>query len=153
MILSGTLLVALSWSLSSVPAQARDVLPNAVVVPCPDYAPMERPFSMIIACGDGSVVAANLSWSSWGGPSAKADGNIAANDFKPDRALGHFEFFAAHFVVSDLRKVDGQMRYLKLTVTYLNKRPYGGEAPWGKWSNTYFLGERSGTPFPLGTFH
>lgn len=152
LIVGGTLLVALFWSFGA-PAEATVASRTAVVVPCPGYAPMERPFSMVIACGDGSVVATNLSWSSWGGSSAKASGKVAANNFKLDGAQGKFNYFAAHFALSDLRSVDGDMRYLKVTVTYSRKRPYGGEAPWGRRSNTYFLSERSGIPFPIGTFH
>jgi hypothetical protein len=137
------MLATLLSSFSRGPVQAATTPQATVVVPCPGFAPISRPSSMIMACGDGSVVATDLSWSSWGASAAKASGKLAANDFMPDRALGHFQYFAARFTLTHLRRIDGHSRYLKLTVTYLHKRPYGGEPPWGKQSNTYFLGDHS----------
>lgn len=125
--------------------------PAATVVSCPGMVPVARPSDMTMACGDGAVTAVNLTWSSWGGSEATAHGVVAANDFPPDRSLGHDQYFPATFTLGDLKKINGARRYLTLTVTYLGKRPYGGTAPWGDQSHRYFLGDGSGTPWPPGT--
>jgi hypothetical protein len=149
MLIGGTLLVSLSSSFSSAPAQAAAISPTAVVVPCSDYVAMAWPLFMIIASGDGSVVATNLSWSSWVAPQPRPLGGLQPTT---SSRTEHSDSSGISSLLCPDRSanVDGDMRYLKVTVTYLHKRPYGGEAPWGKRSNTYIDSERS-LPVRWGT--
>jgi hypothetical protein len=123
----------------------------AIVVSCPGAVATSRPTSFNIACGDGSVEAVDLSWTSWGPKSANAAGKVAANNCSGGCAKGTFHDFPARFVLSDLKLFNRSSRYLHLTITYTGNRPYGGSAPWGEESHTYFLGDANGQPWSTGT--
>ncbi|HJP79651.1 MAG TPA: hypothetical protein VJ914_35595 [Pseudonocardiaceae bacterium] len=59
-----------------------------------------------------------LSWSSWGGMTARGSGVLDDVDCTPDCASGHDDKFPATIVLSDVREVNGQLEYTRFTVTF-----------------------------------
>jgi hypothetical protein len=65
-----------------------------------------------------------LNWSSWGGMTARGSGVLDDVDCTPDCASGHDDKFPATIVLSDVRKVNGQLEYTRFSVTFQGQNKY-----------------------------
>jgi hypothetical protein len=59
-----------------------------------------------------------ISWTTWGGSTAKGTAVLTDDDCTPDCASGHPDTFTANVVLSDVRTVDGKAQYTRYTVTF-----------------------------------
>ena len=109
------------------------------MVSCPGVKPEVRPSWWDLACGDGSVAAQSVVWSSWTSTGAIGRGLVQAQNCVPDCASGTVDNFRATFVLNDR---SGQ-RFLRLTVSFPGARPYEGASPWGDKTHTYWLVDSS----------
>jgi hypothetical protein len=92
-----------------------------------------RPKLLTLTCGDGNTVLKGLSWSSFGGPSAKAKGTFVINLCEPNCAEGKAASFPVTVKASDPRNCKGGLRvYNKLTLQFPGRTPKstGGLSRW-----------------------
>ena len=57
------------------------------------HRPVERPASIVIACGDGNFYVTALHWKRWNATDAVGTGTGHQDDCRPDCAAGHFHAF------------------------------------------------------------
>ena len=83
-----------------------------------------RPKSVTLTCGDGNVALTKLSWSSFGGSSAKATGKIEINGCEPDCAAGKTKSYPVKVVASKPRSCRrGLSVYVYVAVTFTGAKP------------------------------
>ena len=63
-----------------------------------------------------------LTWSGWGGPTARGAGTLNNDDCDPDCADGHPQTFPATIVLRDIQTVNGQREYTRFTVTFTGQQ-------------------------------
>ena len=108
-------LVGLAASYAPLPARA------AAGIAFPDCIgrPLERPASIMLACGDGSFSAQGLTWTGWGGSFAAARGTASVNDCTPDCADGHYHQRPIVLIADGRSRCpDGRPAYARLTVAW-----------------------------------
>ena len=85
-----------------------------------------RPKLLTLTCGDGNTVLKGLSWSTFGGSTAKATGDFVMNTCDPDCAEGKAVSFMVNVKATDPRKCKGGLRvYNKLTLQFNRSRVIG----------------------------
>lgn len=83
-----------------------------------------RPKSVTLACADANTVLGGLSWSSFGGATAKAKGTLEVNKCEPNCAAGKFSKYPVKATASGSRKCKGGLRvYSKLSLQFTGKSP------------------------------
>src|SRR4051812_24203986 len=99
--------------------------------------PEFKPASVILACGDASLGATNVVWSSWGKKSASGAGTGQLNDCKPNCAQGKTKTAPMSLRASKPQTCsNGKRVFSKLAYTWTSGAPVGnapdsGSAPVG----------------------
>ncbi|WP_433590414.1 hypothetical protein [Nocardia sp. CA-145437] len=90
-----------------------------VVNDCVANKAVEKPASMLLACGDGGLSVRDITWSSWGPDTAEGDGTEYRRVCEPSCAAGRTASGATHVT---LRKVqDGY--FTEAAITDLDGKP------------------------------
>jgi hypothetical protein len=84
-----------------------------------------KPARIVLACGDGNVVAEGLKWQTWETMSARGVGHLSQNDCTPDCADGVFHNFPARFELSETVPADGFTYFTRLAIRFSGKEPAG----------------------------
>src|SRR4051812_34003979 len=84
---------------------------------CDFGSPSVRPRTIVIACGDGNFGMRRLRWAGWNRSTARATGQVYANDCTPNCARGTFHYFKTTVTASRPRKQDGRYVYTRLSYT------------------------------------
>jgi hypothetical protein len=113
-------LIATALAVAASPAQAS---PRVAISDCGRL--VQRPAALTVACADANYRLAALTWSSWGGATARAAGRVVANDCSPYCAAGKFHSYRATAEVSRPRSCLRGRRYTVLTIRYPGRRPQG----------------------------
>ncbi|MFD7847263.1 hypothetical protein ACFV4K_30570 [Nocardia sp. NPDC059764] len=109
---TATAAVVASVGLASTPFAGADG-PAPVVNDCITNHTVEKPGSMLLACGDGGLSVRDIAWSSWGSDTAEGDGTEYRRVCEPSCAAGHTASGATHVT---LRKVqDGYFTEAAIT--------------------------------------
>jgi hypothetical protein len=83
-----------------------------------------RPKSLTLTCGDGNTVLKGLSWSTFGGSSARAKGTFVMNTCEPDCASGRDVSYPVTVQVTSPRTCKQGVRvYNKLTLRFTGRAP------------------------------
>ncbi|WP_214319724.1 hypothetical protein [Nonomuraea sediminis] len=100
------------------------VVRQAGLVNC--VSTVERPASIVLTCADANYVLERLTWSAWGGPTARAAGVARVNTCDPDCADGRFVSYPVE-VTLDGQRFCGQnlTLYTRARVHYLDRVPRG----------------------------
>ena len=97
--------------------------------------PKFKPINVIIACGDASLGAREMTWSSWTRKSALGTGTGQVNDCNPDCVHGTTRTAPMQLLLSKPRTCsDGRRLFTKLRYTWTSGPPVGpasGSAPVG----------------------
>jgi hypothetical protein len=105
-------LIAVVLIAFSAIAEADNGLPT--MLPNCEGVPANKPSEVVFACGDYSIVAQKLQWSSWGGYYARASGVLIVNDLdcSPDCAAGHFHSYKVSLTAYGKQHCpDGEIAY------------------------------------------
>jgi hypothetical protein len=86
--------------------------------------PVEKPPTIVFACGDGNFGARHLRWTGWGAPTAAAVGTGYANDCKPYCAAGHFHDYRIVVLASAPRACHGKVAYTTFTTAFVGRSPF-----------------------------
>jgi hypothetical protein len=92
-----------------------------------------RPKTVTLTCGDGNTVLKGLTWSRYGGASAKAKGTFVINLCEPNCAAGKAASFPVTVTASSPRNCKGGLRvYNKLSLQFPGRTPKspGGLSRW-----------------------
>jgi hypothetical protein len=92
-----------------------------------------RPKTVTLTCGDGNTVLKGLTWSSYGGASARAKGTFVINLCEPNCAAGKAASFPVTVTASSPRNCKGGLRvYNKLSLQFPGRAPKssGGLSRW-----------------------
>jgi len=93
---------------------------------CGLLKPSVRPASMILACGDGGTLGAQLHWTKWGAASAYATGTYTWNTCTPNCAASKtWDKATANFTLSDPVSTSAGWLFEKLVVHITGKVPKG----------------------------
>lgn len=115
------------------PAASLAAAPHAELSNCGKLE--QRPAQLVLACADANYALAQLVWSTWGEASARAGGEVRANDCTPYCAAGHFHTYPAHAIADKLTRCGSTRIYLRLTIDFTGKRPKGyGKADVHTWT-------------------
>lgn len=79
------------WRTPQIRFSARAAVRVPVYLPVNCFRRGQRPWFVLLACGDGNTYLKDLSWSAWGGRTATARGTLAVNSCQPYCALGAFK--------------------------------------------------------------
>jgi hypothetical protein len=83
-----------------------------------------RPKTLTLACADANTVLRSLSWSSFGGATARAKGTLEVNKCEPNCAAGKFSKYPIKASASGTRKCKGALRvYSRLSLQFTGKSP------------------------------
>jgi hypothetical protein len=117
-LLSATLVaIVLSLAISASAAASAIKVPNCTKASI-------RPKTVTLTCADANTLVSGLTWSTFGGPTAKAKGTFQINKCEPNCAAGKFSKYPVKVTVSGTRKCQGNMRiYSKLTLQFTGKPP------------------------------
>lgn len=108
---------------------------------CPGTAPVIRPASYILACGDGNARFQNLTWSSWGPREAEGTGQYLYSDCVPDCALGTTHYKTVSVWLGRPRDGghQGHRYWTRLTIRFIGSKP--AKARWVehlRWSRGFW---------------
>ncbi len=107
----------LSASMSVAPRPARAA--ESIGIPDCLGVPRVRPTSIMLACGDGGLIANGLTWTGWGAGFAAARGTASANDCTPNCAEGHFHTSPVVLIADGRERCpDGRPAYARITVAW-----------------------------------
>ena len=85
-----------------------------------------RPKLITLTCGDGNTVLKGLSWSSFGGSTARASGTFEMNTCEPNCAQGKDVSYPVTVKATSPRKCKGGMRvYNMITLQFTGRSPSG----------------------------
>jgi hypothetical protein len=88
------------------------------------YRATTRPKTVTLTCGDGNTYLTGLSWSSFGGASAKAKGSLAADTCSPNCAQGNTVRFPVVVTATSPRRCKHGLRvYSKVKLTFTGRKP------------------------------
>jgi hypothetical protein len=83
-----------------------------------------RPKTLTLTCGDGNTVLSHLRWSSFGGPSARANGTFEMNTCTPNCAQGKVVRYPVSVKARAQRRCGARLRvYNKLTLRFTGRSP------------------------------
>jgi hypothetical protein len=83
-----------------------------------------RPKTLTLTCGDGNTVLSKLRWSSFGGKSARASGELEMNTCSPDCAGGKVVRYPVSVNAKNIRSCKAGLRvYNKLTLQFTGRVP------------------------------
>lgn len=97
-----------------------------------------RPATYVLACGDGNAGLARISWSRFGGATARGTGVLSVNGCDPNCAEGSYHRTRVRIVATRVRTIAGKPSYSRLSLTRTN----------GKTAGRYGVDARG--PYPLG---
>ena len=84
-----------------------------------------KPTGITIACATGQFYVTNLSYSSYGGATASATGQLHLDNCKPDCARGTFHTYPGAITLSKLAACDGFEYYDEISWRYTGSAPSG----------------------------
>jgi hypothetical protein len=88
-----------------------------------------RPKTVTLTCGDGNTVLSKLSWSSFGGKSARANGTFETNTCSPNCAEGKVVRYPVKVSAGDTRSCKSGLRvYNKLALQFTGPKPKSANA-------------------------
>jgi len=117
---AGALLaVAALIAISALPASASSPLK---ITNC--NSAVSRPKLLTLSCGDGNTVLKGLSWSSFGGSTARAKGMFVMNTCEPNCAAGKAVSFRVSVKATDPRSCKRGLRvYNRVTLQFIGHSP------------------------------
>lgn len=83
--------------------------------------PTREPSEVTIACADHGIFFQRLTYTSWTRRSATGRGQLWINDCTPDCADGRFAHHAVRFTMDRPVRVDHQLRFSRILVTYVHR--------------------------------
>jgi hypothetical protein len=85
---------------------------------------------VILACGDGGMIAQDLVWSNWGAAQAQSTGQLSVLTCDPDCASGGREEYPAELTADRLRDCDyGEPQYTRVTYSFPAESPFPPGSP------------------------
>jgi hypothetical protein len=85
---------------------------------------VSRPKLLTLSCGDGNTVLKALSWSSFGGSTARARGMFVMNTCEPNCAAGRAVSFKVNVTATDPRTCKRGLRvYNRVTLQFIGHAP------------------------------
>jgi hypothetical protein len=88
-----------------------------------------EPATIQLACGDGTVVAGNLTWSQWGSTTAVGQGSVNEVSCVPDCADGKDVAYKAELTLSEPVKAgSGKEYFTRIKVSFTGSRPNGSSS-------------------------
>lgn len=126
-LLAAALLVA-AFALSAISASAASSLK---ITNCNKSA--SQPKLLTLACGDGGIVLKGMSWSSFGGATAKGRGTLVINTCEPNCAAGKNVSYPVTVTATGSQKCKGVSVYTKMSLTYTGSKKPARSAP-RKWT-------------------
>jgi hypothetical protein len=83
-----------------------------------------RPRQFTLTCGDGNTVVKGLTWSSFGGPTARAKGTFVTNTCEPNCAEGKDVSYPVSVKATSPKACKGGLRvYSKLALVFTARTP------------------------------
>jgi hypothetical protein len=82
-----------------------------------------RPKTVVLTCADAITEIEKLSWSSFGGKTARGKGTLVENLCEPNCAEDKSIRFPVSIVATGSKKCKGASVYAKFTFTYTSKQP------------------------------
>lgn len=82
-----------------------------------------RPKGIVIACADGGLGFAKLTWTRWGAPTATGQGELYENRCEPNCASGKYATYPVLVTLSRVRNSSRGAYFSELTVTWKGHRP------------------------------
>jgi hypothetical protein len=120
-------LVVLVLAASAPPALGQD--PTVRLGTC-DGSSSVQPTSVTLTCADAGVIAHDLTWQTWGAPTATASGTATVNTCDPDCASGSTEDFTVALTADRIEHCgDGSRRYTRVRYDWPQGSPYPADAP------------------------
>jgi hypothetical protein len=114
-LMPGTLIAALAVSVASAAAPVKITNCNKAV---------SRPKQVTLACGDANTRLNKLTWSRFGGASAKGKGTFETDTCEPNCAEGKTVTYPVMVAAAGSRSCSKGLRvYAKLTLTFKGKTP------------------------------
>lgn len=89
---------------------------------------VSAPSSLVLACADGNFSLANLKWTGWGKPPAKATGTVHMNDCTPTCVAGHFHSYRVQVIADKLVSCGRAKVYEHLLMIYPGPHPSSPKA-------------------------
>jgi hypothetical protein len=124
-------LLLLAVALGSIAAaQAAGSLPGVVSSCVTTRSPQVRPRSIVLACGDGNLYLAGLTWSGWTARSATGAGLAHVNDCNPYCAAGHFHTYPVTVRLSRPAtcRTGKRPQFTRLVYRYAGTKPAGARS-------------------------
>jgi hypothetical protein len=82
-----------------------------------------KPTTLTLTCGDANTYLKGLSWSSFGGSTAKAKGTFVIDLCKPNCAAGKNASYPVSVTATNSKKCKGTSVYSKLALTFTGRKP------------------------------
>ena len=82
-----------------------------------------KPTTLTLTCGDANTYLKGLSWSSFGGSTAKAKGTFVIDLCKPNCASGKNASYPVSLTAANSKKCKGASVYTKLVLTFTGRKP------------------------------
>src|SRR5271154_1322219 len=85
---------------------------------------VRRPKLLVLSCGDGNTALKGLSWSSFGGSTARAKGTFVMNTYEPNCAAGRDVSFKVNVKATNPRTCKRGLRvYNRVTLQFIGHAP------------------------------
>jgi hypothetical protein len=88
-------------------------------------APLVRPASIVVACGDGNFYLTGLHWTSWSRTGAAGTATAHQNDCTPYCAAGRFHTYRAAVTLSKPRSCKGRVVFVDVGWRFVGPKPRG----------------------------
>ncbi len=121
--LTGATLVAVLAACTTVAAATASSASSALKITNCTHA-VTRPSSLVLACADANTLLRSLRWSSFGGATARARGNLEVNTCTPNCASGRFVRYPVIVRASGVLTCKRQLRvYRRIDLTFATRVP------------------------------
>ena len=89
----------------------------------PHPAPLVRPASLVVACGDGNFYFTGIHWTSWSRTTATGNATAHQNDCKPYCAAGHFHTYVVAITLSKPRACKDRTVFVHVGWRFVGTKP------------------------------
>jgi len=124
LVLRGTAALIAVATVVGVAQESRNTARVPSFAGCFPAKPTTRPVSILVACGDGNLFIAKITWSTWTVNSARGTGVAHENNCVPDCARGRFHTYRVSVRLSrPARCQNGRLEFTRFMWTYLTVKP------------------------------
>lgn len=113
---------------SSNPSASLQPPPLPVALDCQGDTASVRPSTLILACGDGTISATDLTWSRWTSTSATGRGQLTIRQCSPSCAQGSVEKYSLNVVLSDAMSYAGKRYFTTMWLAFPATSPVAGRS-------------------------